>query len=340
MLQDVRFAIRMLLKRPGFTAIAALTLALGIGATVAVFSLVQGVLLRPLPYRDPARLVLVSSVRVDGRQVEQIEATPAIQWMDWQRRAGSFDALAAYAWTFNFLVDTDGSESFQGMVVTPEYFRVLGVQPMIGRPFEASDTRPPATVIILGYEFWQRRFHGDPAVIGKAIRMSRRDTPPTIVGVMPPGVRFLPSPTASQEPNYNVNATVDFWLPGAPNPQRLKQSMWDVVGRLKADVTPEQAQAELRVLVARQAQDDRDLAGRTPRIEPLVVETNRDVGAGIVVALVVSRVLQSFLFEVEPTDPVTLATSGLLFALVTLVACWVPTRRAAAVDLLDALRCE
>jgi putative ABC transport system permease protein len=278
MLQDVRFAVRMLLKRPGFTAIAALTLALGIGATAAVFSLVQGVLLTPPPYRDPDRLVLVPSIRVDSQQVERIEATPAVQWMDWQKQATSFDALAAYVWTFNFLIDSDGSESFEGMVVTPDYFRVVGVQPMLGRGFAASDTVPPATVIILGYEFWQRRFNGDPGIIGKTIRMSRRDTPPTVIGIMPPGVRFLPSPTASQEPNYNVNASVDFWMPGAPNPQRLKQSRWDVVARLKQGVTPDQGQAELAVLATRQAQDDHDLDGRTPRLEPLVAEMNRDGG--------------------------------------------------------------
>jgi putative ABC transport system permease protein len=275
-LKDVRFAVRMLLKRPGFTAIAVVTLALGIGATAAVFSLVQGVLLTPPPYRDPERLVLVPSVRVDSQQVEHLEATPAVQWMDWQKQATSFEAIAAYLWTFNFLVDSDGSESFEGMVVSPDYFRVVGVQPILGRPFTAADTVPPASVVILGYEYWQRRFNGDPRIIGRTIRMSRRDTPPTVVGIMPPGVRFLPSPTASQEPNYNVNSVVDVWLPGAPNPQRLKQSMWDVVGRLKQDATPEQGQAELAVLGRRQAQADHDLDGRMPRVQPLMAEVNRD----------------------------------------------------------------
>jgi putative ABC transport system permease protein len=275
-LQDVRFALRMLRKQPGFTAIAALTLALGIGATAAVFSLVQGVLLTPPPYRDPERLVLVPSVRVDSQQVERLETTPAIQWMDWQKHATSFDGIAAYVWTFNFLVNSDGSESLDGMIVTPDYFRVVGVQPMLGRAFAEGDTVPPAAVIILGYDCWQRRFNGDPAILGKTVHMSRRTTPPTVIGVMPPGVRFLPSPSASQEPNYNVNATVDFWMPGAPNPQRLKQSMWDVVGRLKAGVSAGQAQAELAVLSARQARDDHDLDGRTPRLASLRLEMNQD----------------------------------------------------------------
>jgi len=275
-LQDIRFAIRMLRKQPGFTTVAALTLALGIGVTAAVFSLVQGVLLTPPPYRDPQRLVLVPSVRVDSQQMERIEATPAIQWMDWQKQATSFDGIAAYLWTFNFLVNSDGSDSLEGMIVTPDYFRVVGVQPMLGRAFAQRDTVPPATVIILGYDCWQRRFNGDPAILGKTIRMSRRDTPPTVIGIMPPGVRFLPSPSASQEPNYDMNATVDFWMPGAPNPQRLKQSMWDVAGRLKQGVTPAQGQAELAVLSVRQARDDHDLDGRTPRLQSLMEEMNRD----------------------------------------------------------------
>src|SRR2546428_14168758 len=98
----------MLRKRPTVPPIAAIQLALAIGVTAAVFSLVQGVLLTPPPYRDPERLVLVPSIRADSQQVERIEATPAAQWMDWQKRAASFEAIAAYVWTFNFLVDSDG----------------------------------------------------------------------------------------------------------------------------------------------------------------------------------------------------------------------------------------
>jgi putative ABC transport system permease protein len=294
LLQDVRFAVRMLLKQPGFTAIAAFTLALGIGATAAVFSLVQGVLLTAPPYRDPERLVLIPSIRIDSQQVEHLDATPAAQWIDWQQHATSFDAIAAYGWTFSFLVDNDGSQSIQGMLVTPDYFRVVGVQPMLGRGFGAPDVVPGASVIILGYDFWQRRFNGDPAIVGKTVRMSRRDTPPTIVGVMPPGVRFLPSPTASQEPNYNANATADFLLAGVPNPQQLNRSMWDVVGRLKPGMTPAQGQAELATLVRRQAQDDHELDGRLPRVEPLAAEMNHEArgillplfGAALLVLLI------------------------------------------------------
>src|SRR5262245_64939920 len=127
MWQDLRFAARLLRKRPAFAALVTLTLALGIGSTAAVFSLVQGVLLTPPPYRDSDRVVIIPSVRLDRERAERLEPTPAIQWLDWQEHATSFEAIAAYGWAFNFLVDQEGSASLSGMLVTPDYFRVIGV---------------------------------------------------------------------------------------------------------------------------------------------------------------------------------------------------------------------
>jgi putative ABC transport system permease protein len=268
----------MLLKQPAFTLIAMLTLALGIGATSAVLSLIEGVLLTS-PYPHPQRLVLIPSARTDGRQVAHPRGWAARQWMEWQQEAKSFEAIAAYSWAFNFLVLQEGSESMEGMWVTPDYFRVVGIHPVLGRSFLAAETGANAApVIILGYEFWQRRFSGDPKIIGQTIHISRQDTPPKIIGVMPPGVRFLPSSGASQEPNYNVNALVDFWRPAAPDPARLKDPSWDVVGRLQCGVALPQAQAELAVISARQAQADRDFEGITPRLQSLTSELNRDGG--------------------------------------------------------------
>jgi putative ABC transport system permease protein len=265
----------MLLKQPGFTSIAVLTLALGIGATSAVFSLIQGVLLTPPPYRQPERLVLLPSARADGRPMAP-RGWAALQWMEWQKEAKSFEGIAAYAWSFNFLVRSDGSESLEGMVVTKDYFRVAGLQPVLGRTFVESEAQATtAPVILLGYDLWQRKFNGDPHIIGKTVRISRQDTPPTVIGVMPPGVRFLPSPAAAQEPNYNVNALVDFWIPVTPNPARLKSPGWDVVARLRSGVTPNQAQGELAVIALRQAQAERDFEGIAPQVESLTVELNR-----------------------------------------------------------------
>ena len=277
MLQDLRFAARMLLKQPGFTLIAVLTLALGIGATSAVFSLIQGVLLTPPPYREPEQLVLIQSARIDGQQMARPRGWAAEQWMEWQKEAKSFEAVAAYGWMFNFLILSDGSESLEGMAVTKDYFRAVGLQPLLGRTFMDSDMGPPAApVIVIGYDLWQRKFNGDPNIIGKTIRISRRDTPPTVIGVMPPGIRFLPSPGVAQEPNYNVNALVDFWSPRAINPKAMKAPFWDVVGRLRNGVTPEQAQAELRVIVAKEATVEVSYQGITPQLQSLTVEFNRD----------------------------------------------------------------
>jgi putative ABC transport system permease protein len=277
-MNDLRFAVRMLLKQPAFSAIAVLTLALGIGATSAVFSLVQGVLLTPPPYRQPDRIVLIPPARADGKRIDNGgRGWPAAQWLEWQKETRSFDAIAAYTWTFNFLIRPEGSESLEGMVVTKDYFRVTGLEPMIGRTFSASEGgQLAAPVIILGYEIWQREFHGDRNVLGKPFRMSRMQTPPTVIGVMPPGVRFLPSPGAGQEPNYNVNAPVDFWIPAIPDPTRLKSAGWDVAGRLHDGVTLRQAQTELGVLVQREAQAERDFQGIVPRVQSLTAEMNRD----------------------------------------------------------------
>ncbi len=277
MLRDLRFAIRMLLKQPGFSLIAVLTLALGIGATSAVFSLIQGVLLTLPPYRQPQQLVLIPSARTDGQQQENPHAWPAQQWMEWQKEAKSFAGIAAYAWTFNFLVRNDGSESIEGMVVTKDYFQVTGLQPVTGRTFVESETAAgPPPVILLGYEFWQRRFNADPQIIGKTVRISRWDAPPTVIGIMPPGVRFLPTPGASKEPNYNVNATVDFFIPVTPDAKHLKDPEWDIVARLR-DATPiQKAQGELSLIVARQGQSDPDFQGIAPQLKSVTDEMNRD----------------------------------------------------------------
>ena len=129
MVQDLRFGARMLRKQPGFTAIAVLTLGLGIGATSAVFSLIQGVLLTPPPYPYADRLVLIPAIRANGKPVTDAPSWSAAQWMDWQKQAKSLDAVAAYGWTFNFMVENEGSESLEGMYVTHEYFDVTGLQP-------------------------------------------------------------------------------------------------------------------------------------------------------------------------------------------------------------------
>jgi putative ABC transport system permease protein len=277
MLQELRFAIRMLLKQPGFSLIAALTLALGIGATSAIFSLIQGVLLTPPPYQKPEQLVLIPAARTDGQKMGSPRGWAAEQWMEWNKEAKSFDGIAAYDWTFNFLIRNDGSQSMQGMVVTRDYFQLMGLKPVAGRGFADADFgQGPAKVILLGYEFWQRTFGGDRQIIGKTVRISRWEVTPTVIGVMEPGVRFLPSPGTEKEPNYDVNAKVDFWVPTDPDPKYLKEPYWDVVGRLRAGATSQQGQQELAVLAAREAQVEKKFEGFAPYVELLTDEMNRD----------------------------------------------------------------
>jgi putative ABC transport system permease protein len=277
MLQELRFAFRMLLKQPGFSLIAALTLALGIGATSAVFSLIQAVLLTPPPYQKPEQLVLIPTARTDGQKMDSPRGWAAQQWMEWQKEGTSFEGIAAYDWTFNFLIRNDGSQSMQGMDVNKDYLRVMGLRPVVGRGFQDSDFgQGPVKAIVLGYEFWQRGFGGDKQIVGKTVRISRWDVPSTVIGVMEPGVRFLPSPGAAKEPNYDVNATVDFWVPAFPDPKNLKEPYWNVVARLRDGATPQQGQQELAVLTAREAHVEKQFEGFAPQLEPVTDEMNRD----------------------------------------------------------------
>jgi putative ABC transport system permease protein len=281
----MRFAIRMLLKQPGFSLIAVLTLALGIGATSAVFSLIQGVLLTPPPYKKAQQLVLVPTARTDGQKQENPRGWPAQQWMEWQRELKSFEGIAGYLWEFNFLIRNEGSQSIQGMAVTRDYLQVMGLRPVVGRGFEEQDfALGSVKVILLGYEFWRRTFNGDPQIIGKTVRISRLDVPPTVIGVMPPGVRFLPSPGAAKEPNYNVNALVDFWSPAEPDPKYMKEPDWNLVARLSDRATQQQGQGELTVLVAREAQSEKQFEGFVPQLQSLTDEMNQD-GRRILVPL-------------------------------------------------------
>lgn len=294
-LQHCTFALRMMRKSPVFTAIAALTLALGIGSTSAVFSLIQGVLLTPPPYQKPDQLVLVSAERADGKKMDSPRVWAAEQWMDWSKNATSFQGVAGYSWIFNFLVRNDGSQSMQGMRVSKDYFQLMGLKTAVGRGFEDSDfAQGPTKAIVLGYEFWQRALGGDKQIIGKTIRISRWSAPPTVIGIMEPGVRFLPSPGAAKEPNYDVNATVDLWVPAYPDPKEQKDPAWNVVARLKDGTTPQKAQQELAVLTAQEARSEKTFEGFQPKLQTVKDEMNQDgrrillplLGAAVLVLLI------------------------------------------------------
>jgi putative ABC transport system permease protein len=295
MRDDIRYAIRQLYKNPGFALVAVATLALGIGAAAAMFGLIQGVLLSPPPYADPDRLVLMTPARTDG---QPYEGRPTMaQTLAW-RQARTFEPPAMYAWSFTFLVRADGSESLGGMIVTPTFFQTLGLKPFLGRlltPADAGRDKVPPSGILIGHDLWRRSFNSDPNIVGKPMRTARFNGPVLpIVGVMPPGVRFLPDPLAASEPNYDVNAPVDFWLVMQPDESRLTSRPGNVVTRLRGTATPAEAQAEAVGLGAAVARDNPDLQKLTTRVELVRDLLNKD-GRTLLMPLFASVALVFFI---------------------------------------------
>ena len=273
--RDLGHAFRQGYRAPAFSLVAVLTLGLGIGGAAAMFGLIQGVLLSPPPYAEPDRLVLLSPARLDGSPYAQRPTTT--QWLAWRASSPRLET-ALYRWMFNFLVRNEGSTALGGMVVTPNYFRVLGLTPLRGREFVASEAASsgPPTAVIIGYELWQRTFNGDPDIIGRTLQISRMPAPLPIVGVMPPGIRFLPDPANVSEPGYDVDAHVDFWLPALADESQLTQRQWNVVGRLAPGTSAAAVNADVSAVAARQRAEDATLDGLTATARPVLEVLNED----------------------------------------------------------------
>jgi putative ABC transport system permease protein len=289
MLGDIRYALRQVVKAPAFSIAAIVTLALGIGAAAAMLTLIKGVLLSPPPYADPDRLVFLTQSRQDGQPY--LQGATVGQWLDWRSSAKTIDTPAVYRWTFNFLVLPDGSRSIGGLVVSNDFFKVLGVRPMLGREFlpneasrpgaPATATQParqgvPPTAVIIGYSLWERQYQRDPTIVGKTLQISRMPAPLPIVGVMPAGIRFLPDPAAASEPNYDLNAPVDYFLAFAPDETQPRGRGLNVIGRLHDGADLAQAQSEMASFTARQVQADSRLEGLTVSVRPMLDVLNRD----------------------------------------------------------------
>jgi putative ABC transport system permease protein len=241
MFQDLRYGARMLLKKPGFTLVAVLTLGLGIGANTAIFSVVNATLLRPLPYSEPERLVQVWETKPRANRWSDWVSYP--DFRDWREQNTVFDEIGACR-TFAFnLTGSDSPESLPGAYVSASLFTVLGVKPMLGRTFLDEEDRPGANrVAVISHGLWQRRFGADPGLIGKTIQVDGESH--VVVGIMPPDFKFhwLKMQRGWQS---------EIWLPHGP-PSEL-QDRWShnfrVVARLKRDVTVEQAQANMDAIV-------------------------------------------------------------------------------------------
>ena len=257
LLQDLRYALRQLRKSPGFTAVAVITLALGIGANTAVFSVVDQVLLHPLPYPDSDRIVKVSQT-FEGISTD--DASPA-NYLDWVAQNQVFAQMAASRGWQGSLSAGDRPERIRGTMTTPSFFPLFGVNSILGRGLQAGDAQPGNDhVVVLGYGLWQRYFAADHSIVGRDIRLNGEQY--TVVGVMPP--------------NFSPDEYGELWLPspwGVPthplapdkDPRQFRDRNYlDVWARLKPGAMPQQARAELDTIGRRletQYPDSNDKTG-------------------------------------------------------------------------------
>lgn len=231
-LQDLKYALRVFLKQPAFTLIAMLTLAIGIGANTTIFSVVNSILLRPLPYREPDRLAMVWMNNSRINISEDWHSYP--NYEDYRNNTSTFEDIAIFN-NRSFNLTGDGEpERVRGAVASSNLFPMLGVSAVMGRTFTSEeDESGKDMVAILSHGLWQRRFAGDPDILGKTIALNGANR--TIIGVMPAGFRFPEKDT-------------EMWIPVAPSPQMKtnRNSIWlQAIGRLKPGVTIEQAQADM-----------------------------------------------------------------------------------------------
>jgi putative ABC transport system permease protein len=254
LLQDIRFSVRTLRKSPGFTVFAVLALALGLGANAAIFSVVDAVLLRSLPFRNADRLVeLWEDASHFGFPLAPLAPANSV---DWKRRNHVFEDMAALKGDLYALTGAGTPEQVEGSPVTANLFPLLGISPILGRSFSAEEDRPGGPrVALIGYGLWQRRFGGDPSIVRREIWLNNEKY--AVIGVMPRGITF---PEKSQ-----------IWVPLALSPGQLAERdnhYLRVFARLKPGVTLARAQREMT-----------DLAAQLAREYP---ETNMNIGAVVV----------------------------------------------------------
>ena len=236
LLQDLRYGLRQLRRNPGFTIVAVLTLALGIGANTAIFTLIDATILKPLPYKQADRLVVLGG-RAANQSPNGLELVHPTEYLAWRDRAQSFESLVL---TQGIPVNTqgqDGAEQIAGLWTTPGLFKVFAVLPELGRPFTEQEARPGGNkVAILSYGYWQRRFGKDPTVIGRTIRLDGEAA--IVIGVMPAGFRV-----------GAMDADIYLPMPLDPaNPEAVGSRSFQCYGRLRQGVSISSAQAEMNVI--------------------------------------------------------------------------------------------
>ena len=248
-MNDLKFAFHQLLKSPGFTAVAVLTLGLGIGANTAIFSVINGVLLRPLPYRDPDRLVTVCQSSIK-RGFSQVLVTPATL-RGWREQNLVFEELGGQIYESVNLTGIEGPEHVHAAWTTANYFSVFGVPPLMGRTFIAEDNPPGHRVVVLSYGLWLRSFAGDRRIIGNSITLNGLNY--VVVGVMPPDFRIYQPAAVFGLPTGDVQPQL--WVPHPGSMTERTNHFFLAFARLKAGVTAAQAQSELCTISERLSQE-------------------------------------------------------------------------------------
>lgn len=236
--KDVRYGMRSLLGQPGFTAVVVITLALGIGANTAIFSLVHAVLLRPLPFADSDSLVVVKAQ--NDKTGETLPSVSPADFFDWKSQSHSFSNLAAYSGWSLTLLEGEVSELIPATRVTDEFFSTLAVPPLLGRTFTSDEFNTGSNVVILSHRLWLRRFGGDPNIIKKTLSVAQGRV--TVVGVMPA--------------QFKLPASAEAWTPVAQDSGEMHlraARYFETVARLRPNVTRAQAEAEMRTIASRLA---------------------------------------------------------------------------------------
>ena len=273
LLQDLRYAVRMLIKKPGFTAVVVAALALGIGANTAIFSIVNSILLRPLPYRDPDRLAMIW---MDNKRMNVDQDIHSYaNYADYRDQNQVFESMAAYYGISLNLVGVGEPERIIGSATSASLFEVLGVDPQKGRVFTSDEEQiGQDRVAVLSHGLWQRRFGGEPNIIGQEIQVS--DVSRTVIGVMPPSFKF-------------PHKDAEIWVPMAlnDNQKRSRGSFgYYAIGRLKPGVTIQQAQAEMGTIAGNLANQFPDtLEGYGVNLVPLHQQVTGKVRPALLVLL-------------------------------------------------------
>ena len=284
--QDLRYGARKLQRSPGFTLVAVMTLALGIGANTAIFSVVNAVLLRPLPFDQPEQLVRVFGTSARRGSVSRPHSYP--NFSDLRAQNQTFEAMAAYTGTTAALSGSDAPEQITGVIATGDIFRVLRAKPLLGRLLEPGDERPGGSAVaVISHGLWRRRFGSDPQIVGRVIRLDGRDR--EVVGVTPADFSF-----------EFVTSAADFWMPINPSGSSYQERgaiFLEAIGRLKPGVSVAEASADLGVVAS--------------RLEQQYQDSNTGVGVRLVAAQ------EQLVGDVRPTLLVLLGAVGF----VLLIAC-------------------